>query len=233
MSQNTFTPGPSSNTVRAPDGRVLTVPEGWALLPPGDAALTRRVKAAGDHCVVAEKRGRKVFSRGIWTAATTIDRIRAELEVERSTDAFAKKKEAGARRRDKAQAVYVEDFHEAVGAFLAFHPVHAELAGRLARAVTDHATPVGSGTVARTQRIPVEQRAEAAVIAWMRHRTTGYDSLVIPHVKGKRREVRRILAQRSKELLAKYRRGEAVGEGCPLKKALATPHHAADPGVVA
>ena len=232
MSQNTFAPGPTSNTVRATDGRVLTVPEGWALLPPGDAALTRRVKAAGGHWVVAEKRGRKVFSRGIWTVAATIERICAELKVERSTDEFAKKKEAGAHRREKAQAVYVEGFHEAVVAFRAFHPEHAELAGRLARAVTAHATPVGSGTVARTQRIPVEQRAEAAVIAWMRHRTTSYDSLVIPRVKGKRREVRRMLAQRSKELLARYRRGEAVGEGCPLKKALAIPQYAADPGVV-
>ena len=232
MSQNNFTPGPSSNTVRAPDGRVLTVPEGWALLPPGDAALTRRVKAAGDHWAVAEKKGRKVFSRGIWAAAATIEHVRAELKHERCTESFAKRKEAEARRREKAQAVYVEDFHEAVTAFLAFHPAYADLAGRLARAVTDHATPVGSGTVARTQRIPVEQRAEAAVIAWMRHRTTGYDSLVIPRVKGKRREVRRMLAQRSKELLARYRRGEAVGEGCPLKKALAIPHHAADPGVV-
>ena len=91
----------------------------------------------------------------------------------------------------------------------------------LARAVADHATPVGSGTVARTKRIPVEQRAEAAVIAWMRHQTTGYDSMVIPRVKGKRREVRRMLAQRSKELLGRYRRGELVGEVCPLKKALA------------
>jgi hypothetical protein len=54
----------------------------------------------------------------------------------------------------------------------------------LAQAVTDHATPVGSGTVARTKRIPVEQRAEAAVIAWMRHQTTGYDGMVIPRVKG-------------------------------------------------
>jgi len=35
---------------------------GWVLLPPGDAALTRRVKAAGDHWVVAEKKGRKVFA---------------------------------------------------------------------------------------------------------------------------------------------------------------------------
>ena len=76
-------------------------------------------------------------------------------------------------------------------------------------------------SVARTKRIPVEQRAEAAVIAWMRHQTTGYDSMKIPRVKGKRREVRRMLAQRSKELLARYRRGEAIGEKCPLKKALA------------
>ena len=44
-----FTPGPSPNTVRAENGQVLNVPEGWVLLPPGDAALTRRVKAAGDH----------------------------------------------------------------------------------------------------------------------------------------------------------------------------------------
>lgn len=217
---DTYLPGPTPDTVRAADGRVLTAPDGWILLPPGDAALTRRAKAAGDHWVVAEKKGRKVFSRGIWTSAATVERIRADLEAERGTEGFAKKKEAGARRREKAQAEYVEDFHGAVVAFLSFHPGHAELADRLARAVTDHATPVGSGTVARTQRIPVEQRAEAAVIAWMRHQTTGYDSLVIPRVKGKRREVRRMLAQRSKELLARYRRVEAVGEACPLKKAL-------------
>jgi hypothetical protein len=128
---------------------------------------------------------------------------------------------ADARHRDKAQAEYVEDFFGAVVAFLAFHRDHAELAGRLAHAVTDHATPVGSGTVARTKRIPVGERAEAAVIAWMRHQTTGYDGMVIPRVKGKRREVRRMLARRSQELLARYRRGEAVGEGCPLKRALA------------
>src|SRR5437660_5136360 len=109
---------------------------------------------------------------------------------------------------------YVRDFRGAVVAFPAFHPPDAALADRLARAVMDHATPVGSGTVARTNRIPVEQRAEAAVIAWMRHQTTGYESLVIPRVKGKRREVRRMLAQRSKQLLERYRRGEVVPESC-------------------
>lgn len=197
MNGSTYSPGPTPNSVRSADGRVLTAPEGWVPLPPGDAALTRRVKAAGEHWGVQEKKGRKVFSRGTWAPATTIDQIRAELEAERSTEGYAKRKEADARRRDKAQAEYVGDFHEAVLAFLAFHPAHAELAIRLARAIADHATTVGSGTVARTKRIPVGQRAEAAVIAWMRHQTTAYESMKIPRIKGKRREVRRMLAQRS------------------------------------
>lgn len=158
---------------------------------------------------------------GVMSPAATIDRIRAELDAERATEGYARRKEADARRRDKTQAEYVEDFFGAVVAFLAFHPNCAGLADRLARAVTDHTTPVGNGTVARTKGIPVEQRAEAAVIAWMRHQTTGYDGMVIPRIKGKRREVRRLLAQRSKELLARYRRGEPVPEGCPLLRALA------------
>ena len=92
----TFSPGPTLNTVRAPDGSILTAPDGWILLPPGDAALTRRVKEAGDHWVVAEKKGRKVFSRGVWAPAATIERIRAELDAERATESFAKQKEADA-----------------------------------------------------------------------------------------------------------------------------------------
>jgi hypothetical protein len=220
MTDRTFTPGPRPNSVRATDGTILTAPDGWVLLPPGDPALTRRVKEAGDHWIVQEKKGRKIFSWGVWAPAVTIDRIRAELEVERSTESYAKKKEAEARHRAKLQAKYVEDFFGAVVSFLAFHPKYAELADRLARAVTDHATPVGSGTVARTKRLPFEQRAEAAVIAWLRHQTTAYDSMVIPRVKRARREVRRMLAQRSQELLERYRRGEPVPEGCPLQKAL-------------
>lgn len=217
----TFAPGPSPGTVRAANGDVLTVPEGWALLPPGDAALTRRVKAAGEHWVVQEKKGRKVFSRGVWAPAAIIERLRAEREAERSTESYAKKQQAAARRRDKVQTEYVQEFTQAVRMYLAFHPSHAALADQLAAAVAEHATPVGSGTVARTQRIPVEQRAEAAVIAWMRHQTTAYDSMVIPRIKGKRRAVRRMLAQRSKELLARYRSGEPASDNCPLLKALA------------
>lgn len=221
MNDNVFTPGPTSGTVKSASGEVRSVPEGWVLLPPGDAALTRRAKAAGDHWIIQEKKGRRTFSKGVYAPTTTIDRIRKDLEAERSTDAFAKRKEAGARRREKAQAEYVEDFFGAVVDFLNFHSNFSDLAQQMAKLITTHATPVGSGTVARTKRIPVEQRAEAAVIAWMRHQTTAYDSMKIARIKGKRREVRRMLAQRSKELLSRYRRGESIPGDCPLQQALA------------
>lgn len=220
MSANVFSPGPTADTVRTADGQVLRAADDWVLVPPGDAALTRRVKAAGEHWVVQEKKGRKTFSRGVFAPAETVARIRRELEAERSTDAYAKRKAADSRRRDKAQTEYVGEFFEAVVAFLDFHADYSQLAQRLAKAVTSHATPVGSGTVARTKRIPVAQRAEAAVIAWMRHQTTAYDSMKIPRVKGKRREVRRMFAQHSKEVLKRYRAGESSPEDCSLLLAL-------------
>lgn len=219
----TVQPGPQSSktTVRTQEGHVLSVPKGWELLPPGDATLTRRVKAAGPSWTVKEKKGRRTFSRGVWASAETIARIRGELEAERSTDAYAKRRAADVKRREKKQTEYVEDFHTAVLKFLAFDELYESVAEKLAIAVTKHATPVGSGTVARTKRIPVERRAEAAVIAWMRHQTTAYDNMKIARVRGKRREVRRELAMASKKLLRAYRDGVPVAsEECPLQRAL-------------
>lgn len=214
-------PGPRDRTVKTPDGKVLDVPPGWSLLPPGDAGLTRRVKAAGPTWTVKEKVGRRMFSRGVWACDALIQKAKSDLDHERSQPAYAKRKAADASRREKKQAAYVEDFAGAVIAYLAFAPEHEGLADRLAKAVTEHATPVGSGTVARTERIPIAQRAESAVIAWMRHQTTAYDHMTIPRVKGKRREVRRMLAAESKRLLAKYRRAAEVdGRTCPLQIAL-------------
>jgi len=220
MSTQAYSPGPAPDTVQTPAGKVIPVPAGWELLPPGDAALTRRVKAAGEFWLVQEKVGRRMFSRGIWASRETIEQIRKDLAAERLTPAYANRREADSRRREAQQAEYVGDFQAAVVMFLGFHPRHQEVAEQMARAVTAHATPVGSGTVARTKRIPIERRAEAAVIAWMRHQTTGYDAMKIPRVKGQRREVRRMLAQRSKELLGAYRRGEDAAFTCPLARAL-------------
>lgn len=213
-------PGPDAGSVRTAQGEVLRPPPDWVLLPPGDATLTRRVKAAGPTWTVQEKRGRKLFSRGVWAPRSIVEAVQSELATERATPQYAKRRAADLQRRERKQGEYVEDFRQAVLDFLAFAPAHADLAGRLATAVTTHATPVGSGTVARTERIPIERRAEAAVIAWMRHQTTAYDHMSIPRVKGKRREVRRMLAQRSKQVLEGYRRGGGGEVECPLRQAL-------------
>ncbi|WP_437187898.1 DUF2293 domain-containing protein [Planctomicrobium sp. SH668] len=215
------TPGPNDKTVILPNGEFLAVPEGWIVLPPGDAALTRRVKAAGPTWAAQKKKGRKIFSLGIWAPVERIEAIRQQLEAERSTPAFAKRQASNAVRREKKQSEYVEDFRGAVLSFLNFAPLYRDQCEQLATAVTDLATPVGSGTVARTERIPIEQRAESAVIAWLRHQTTGYDNMPIPRIKGKRREVRRILATHSRTLLERYRSGAKIDfENCPLQIAL-------------
>ena len=203
------------------DGRVLSVPDDWILLPPGDAALSRRIKQDGPSWTVIEVKGRKRFSHGIWAPAGRIEALRAERLLERQDPSYQRKLDSGRKRRASEQEIYAEDFRSAVFAFLAFHPSHAEKAEWLSRLIADHAVPVGSGTVARTERIPIGQRAEAATIAWLRHQTTGYDSMYIPREKGRRREVRRMLAQRSVQLLTRYRQGLAIIEAsCPLLQAL-------------
>jgi hypothetical protein len=221
METLTCAPTNDPRRVRAPDGRVLEVPAGWVLLPPGDAGLTRRVKAGGPSWTVVEKVGRKTFSRGVWAPAAQVTAARDALESERATPAYAKKRASDVARREAAQTAYVADFEDEVRGFLRFSPSWAALEAALARAVTAHATPVGSGTVARTKRIEIDRRAEAAVIAWLRHQTTAYDSMSIARVKGARREVRRELAEVSRGLLDRHRReAPHAPEGCALCKAL-------------
>ena len=214
-------PGPDDRTVRMPNGSLRRMPDDWELVPPGDPALTRRIKADGEHVVVQEKRGRRTFSRGVWADAARVAAIRAALVAERDDPAYRRKLEQGQQRRAKQQESYVEDFAGAVRDFLAFPFEHRELAEKLVQRVTAHATPVGSGTVARTSRIPIERRADSAVIAWLRHQTTAYDDMRIVRVKGRRREVRRMLAQRSRELLDRYRTGHTPPPvDCALQRAL-------------
>lgn len=205
----------------APDGTRRSVPPGWACLPPGDAGLTRRVKSLGPSWAVIEKKGRKAFSKGLWAPAEHIEQAKAALESERATPAYAKKRAAATARREHEQAVYVVAFEQEVLTFLRFAPRYEALSRTVARQVSAHATPVGSGTVARTERISIERRAEAAVIAWLRHQTTAYDSMSIPRVKGMRREVRRELATISRALLDLHRRDVGHAEAaCPLCKSV-------------
>jgi hypothetical protein len=218
----TLAPTADPRCFRAPDGALLSPPDGWVCLPPGDAGMTRRVKQAGPSWVVVEKRGRKLFSQGLWAPAANIEAARAALAAERATEAYAKRRDGDAARRERAQAAYVAEFAGELLGFLRFAPRWRTLAETLAARVTEHATPVGSGTVARTERIPVARRAEAAVIAWMRHRTTAYDSMAIARVKGKRREVRGELAEVSRAILELHRVDRPhTAAACPLCAALA------------
>lgn len=225
-----FRPGRSPRTVVDEDGVKHDVPEGWECLPPGDAGLTRKLKALGPTWTVKEKRGRRMFSRGVWAPVENITKAQALVASQRASPSHQKKLEAGRKRREKEQVAYVAEFEASVRDFLAFHPAHAPLEQKMARAIAAHATPVGSGTVARTKRISVERRAQAATIAWMRHQTTAYDHMHIPRVKGKRREVRRMLAERSRALLQRYRDHTDGGPDCPLREALERVEDTPTPG---
>jgi len=218
----TVSPAPFPHRVRSVDGTILEPPEGWELLPPGDAALTRRVKKSGPTWTIIEKRGRKSFSRGVWAPAENIAAARRALEAKRSTPAYERELELSALRRQRAQAAYEAEFERSVLAFLDFAPPYAEVARRLAREVTRHAAPVGSGTVARAGRLSLQERGAAAVIAWLRHRTTEYDTMRIARVKGRRREVRQQLARQSHRLLDAHRHPGLHGrDSCSLCRLLA------------
>ena len=203
-----------------PNGETLKPPSGWTFLPAGDSGVTRKVTSKGLYWRVEIKKGRRTISLGIWAPEINILQAQQEVQRIRLTDEYKKKQIYAADRRDKKQTEYEADFCSSVECFLNFHKSHKELEKQLAKAVTTHAIPVGSGTVARTQLIPIEERAAHAVIAWMRHQTTAYDNLKIARIKGERRAVRRSLAQQSVELLASYREGRPASENCPLQKAL-------------
>ena len=215
-------PGRTTRSVMSDTGEQLVVPEDWALLAPGDGPLTKMVKAKGPTWLVQVKVKKRLISKGIWAREEHILTAQEELATKRAAPGYAQKRGRELARKEEKHQDYVVDFYAAVVDFLGFHPRYATLAAQLARAVTELATPVGSGTVARTERIPLADRARSAVIAWLRHQTTNYDRLRIARVKGTRRQVRRELASGSLNLLQLYRAGEDIALSCPLQKALAS-----------
>ncbi len=214
-------PGPLAGVVVTDTGKQLVPPADWELLPPGDGALTKLVKSKGPSWLVQIKVGRRTMSRGVWASKVNIHKAVEELKAKRTDPGYDLLRLRQQAVKAKKQQIYIRVFHDAVLGFLDFHPRFSLYAENLAEKVTALATPVGSGTVARTERISLPERAKAAVIAWLRHQTTSYDRMIIARVKGRRREVRRQLAVQSLELLIPYRLGRAVPENCPLARALA------------
>ncbi len=203
------------------NGKVVPLPDNWVLIKSGDAGLTRRLKSCGaPYWVLVHKRRNRIEKCGLFMDKDVAEAVKVELEAERETPEYQKQLASSRRSREKKQKIYEADFYQAVINYLNFAPCYRELAERFAGLVVEHAVPVGSGTVARTATIPIEQRAEAAVIAWMRHQTTAYDTMYIARVKGERRAVRRQLAAVSRKVLERYVKGERIADDCPLYHAL-------------
>jgi hypothetical protein len=85
------------------------------------------------------------------------------------------KRKIGAAARARKEERYRAAFRKAVLAYLDFAPRHAALAKKIADGVVRLACPVGSGTVARTGKLPLEERVRLAVRAYVRHRYTDYE----------------------------------------------------------
>lgn len=209
------------------DGKVLNEygelegpPSGWLFLPAGDAAITRKVTAKQKYWRVQIKKGRRTISKGVWAPKETIAEAKSAVKTLRNADDYGKKRASAARQREKKQENYRAEFLMAVKQFLNFNSEHSSLEKEMALQICDHAIPIGSGTVARTTMIPIEERAAKAVIAWMRHKTTAYDNLKIANIKGERRAIRRMYAAQSVKLLQKYRSGLPINNNCPLQKAM-------------
>ena len=148
-------------------------------LPSGDAALTRRAKAASrlSAVVVRFSRARKRFERqGI---------LVEEEALEQAEQACLADEQARARRRER-------DAQRRAGEDLGLHARMAEEIARLfpgcpaerAQSIAGHASVRGSGRVGRSSagRALQPEALELAVAAAVRHEDTRYDELLMAGV---------------------------------------------------
>lgn len=202
-------------------GNIFSVPAGWDNLPAGDASITRKLKSLGPSWTVQEKKGRKTFSHGVWAASENVATAKLLVDAQRSDPKHQKKLAQAKVRRKEKEEVFGEDFQQAIIQFLNFDLKYQTLVKQLSLRIKQHAVPVGSGTVARSSSVSLEDKAAMAVMAWMRHQTSNYDSIAVPRIKGARRELRRQIAHQSERILGAYRRGDRIDtKTCALYKAL-------------
>ena len=217
----TFLITKSDGRLKDKAGKVYSVPASWENLPAGDASVTRKMKSLGPTWTVQEKKGRKTFSHGVWAAKEQLDEAKALVQAQRADPKHQMKLAQAKVRREEKEVVFGDDFLQEITKFLDFDKKYQTLVEQLSLLVKQHAVPVGSGTVARSSSVTLKDKAALAVMAWMRHQTSAYDSTSVPRVKGARRELRRQIARQSERILANYRSGDDVNfDVCPLYKAL-------------
>lgn len=153
----------------------LDRPDGWELLPSGDAFLTRQVKATGHYWVLFRPKGRGQHRRQLGLLAP-IEAIAAAREAAAVTAARREtRRESSSRQRERTETAYRAEFEDAVLRWLAFAPQHQVIADEIARGAADRAAVVGSGRVGRTKQLTLDERAALAARAFIRHRHTDYE----------------------------------------------------------
>jgi hypothetical protein len=159
-----------------PDHGVLEMPDGWELLPRGDAFVTRRVKAAGSYWLAWAPRSRNRPHRsalGLLAPTTAI--IDARHAADGTAEKRASQRASGAEYRERKEAKYRDELGVAIVTYLDFAPDYADLAHAIAQRAAERASEVGSRRVGRTQLLTLEQRAELAARADIRHNHTTYE----------------------------------------------------------
>ena len=173
-----------------------------AFLPSGDAALTRRARAASklSAVVIRWSRARKRYERqGLLVEESALDQAEAQCLAD---------EDVRARRRERAAAQrVVEDanLHEEMAAEITrlFPGCPIERAQRIAR----HAGARGSGRVGRSAagRSLDAHALELAVVAAIRHEDTRYDDLLMSGVD--RADAREQVGAEVFETLERWRAG--------------------------
>ncbi len=169
-------------------------------LPSGDAALTRRSAkySARTAVVVRFSRTRGRYERqGILVETTALEK--AEQECYEDADARASARAASALRRKQDDRAFVAQVTARLRVLFPRCPQDETAA------IAEHTAARGSGRVGRTAagRRLEEQALTAAVTAAVRHRHTGYDSLLASGLD--RNAAREEVFDRVQEVLASWR----------------------------
>ena len=145
-------------------------------LPRGDTALTRRARkhSALSAVVVRFSRARKRYERqGVLIEESSLEQARSECSAD-----------AGQRSVRREQAEIYRDKQDQVLAMQMAESIRQMFPGcppEEARAIAAHTSVRGSGRVGRTAsgRALEEEALRAAVVAFIRHRHTKYDRLLM------------------------------------------------------
>lgn len=173
----------------------------YTLLPPGDAAMTRRSKKYSSLCGVLlawNHRRKRYERRGQYVEAIAIIKAREECEADKATRTIKNKK--AATKREEQDKAYISAFGDAIRKRYPNCPKNREIA------IAIHACEKHSGRVGRTARAKTfdPSMIDRAVEAHIRHEETNYDN---EFGKGKpKHEIRSDLKMEIRQIMIKWKK---------------------------